>query len=87
MPLNSPSCCGLRILVSWGGCLRDWGQLNNTRLLDIERTYGGGRKPIASRVPLSWGEKAATAPASSLLQQVREDDGAESATPGITEGN
>lgn len=23
---------------------------------DIERTYGGGRKPLASRVPLSWGQ-------------------------------
>lgn len=52
---------------------------------DIERTYGGGKKPLASRVPLSWEqtehEQEQLEGSSSTVVE-----GSEAPTPSATEG-
>ncbi|EIW72203.1 hypothetical protein TREMEDRAFT_66761 [Tremella mesenterica DSM 1558] len=58
----------------------------------IERTYGGGKKPLASRVPLSWGTGSSSismmsddaAGTSDIIMRRQVSGGSE--TPGITEG-
>lgn len=57
---------------------------------DIERTYGGAKKPLASRVPLSWNEdsQGTTSSAASVSGPTFTipEDIEETATPGVTEG-
>ncbi|WVR09665.1 hypothetical protein IAU60_006740 [Kwoniella sp. DSM 27419] len=51
----------------------------------IERTYGGGKKPLVARVPLAWERSEAE---SSPEQQyaVLDREGGEAPTPSVTEG-
>jgi phosphatidylethanolamine N-methyltransferase len=56
-------------------------------ILDIERTYGGAKKPLASRVPLSFGEGSqmkeelpVEAASTTIVEEI------EASTPGATEG-
>ena len=62
-------------------------------LSDIERTYGGGKKPLASRVPVTWGgsysrdiDGHVEDPNIPSDQSVEDVDDAELGTPPITEG-
>ena len=56
--------------------------------LDIERIYGGAKKPLVSRVPLSFGDRSeVTSSAASVVganTSIPEEP--ELATPGVTEG-
>ena len=85
MPLNSHFFFGSKTLVSLS---RRSGRLGLT-LVDIERTYGGGRNPLASRVPIPWGgsysQHSANAVDSSVYTKMAEDVG-DLATPSTTEG-
>jgi phosphatidylethanolamine N-methyltransferase len=57
-------------------------------IADIERTYGGAKKPLASRVPLTAAEQGSSE-VPSKAASIAEDTyaGAEDLhTPGITEG-
>jgi len=79
---NLRSCSGSRTLVSTPS------QGRKELITDIERTYGGAKKPLASRVPLFFGEQRASDIDSSVpLVASNAFAGAdETQTPGITEG-
>lgn len=61
---------------------------------DIERTYGGAKKPLAARVPLDWSEAVGgseivgspTHHAPNLFELPSEAIQPDAGTPGITEG-
>ncbi|WWC91952.1 uncharacterized protein L201_006904 [Kwoniella dendrophila CBS 6074] len=50
----------------------------------IERTYGGGQKPLVHRAPLSWEQDQSQAAGESGFTAIAEED--ENATPSATEG-
>lgn len=62
--------------------------------VDIERTYGGAKKPLASRVPLDWGEAvgrtarapAAETPVEQLSSPLEVVPTTYTATPAVTDG-
>lgn len=57
-------------------------------MLDIERIYGGAKKPLASRVPLSFGERSEVTSSAASVVEVNTSmpEEPELATPGATEG-
>jgi hypothetical protein len=86
MPLNLRSCFGSRTLVScFSSALQDLADG-----ADIERTYGGGKKPLASRVPLSWVPGSTPSEAISAEDKIgplpQANIESAEATPGATEG-